>query len=176
MNREQVPAENVLNEFARMLIRHKAKWLISKSEFARQDRDDIEQELTLRLLHGLRRFNPARANCDAFTTTIVERAAITMLRERQTPKHRVNTAFSLDGMKDENCIAADPADHRDNDQKQHDLAIDVAEILNRLPAELRALAERLKTQLREPAARSLGISRWTLRQRVRRLKNFFKEV
>jgi len=56
------------------------------------------------------------------------------------------------------------------------LAQDLADVMAKLPDELRDLAERLKTQTRSEIARDMGIPRTSLGALIRRLRQQFEDA
>ena len=58
--------------FARGIIRRKARLLVGRAGFSRDDREDIEQELLLRLLQSIPLLDPNRGHPNVFITTIVD--------------------------------------------------------------------------------------------------------
>src|SRR5262249_7843035 len=76
-------AKTVLARFARGIIRRKVRLLVSRAGFTKQDRQDLEQELVLRLLQSLDLFDPEQAHPNVFITTVIERAVAMILRERR---------------------------------------------------------------------------------------------
>jgi RNA polymerase sigma-70 factor (ECF subfamily) len=168
--------ENVLDRFARGIIRRKVRLLVGRAGFTRQDRDDLEQELVLRLLQSLDLFDPEQAHPNVFITTVIERAVAMILRERRAKKRDSGVVRSLDQAKAKDGSSAEPADPRGGGQDRFDLASDLAEVFARLPEELRDLAERLKSQSLSQAARDLGVPRTTLQRQVQRLRQSFEDA
>src|SRR5262249_42598198 len=62
------------DDFARRLIRRKARQLVGRAGLRFQDVPDIEHEIAVRLLQGLRWFDPNRAPRDPFVTHLVSNA------------------------------------------------------------------------------------------------------
>jgi RNA polymerase sigma-70 factor (ECF subfamily) len=157
----------VFDKFTRSIIRRKIKQLVGRAGFTRQDREDLEQELMLRLLQSLHRFDPDQGHQNVFVTTVIERAFAMIVRERLAKKRDGGVVRSLDD---------EPVDSLPSDQEAFDLASDLADILARLPDDLRALAERLKSQSVSQAARDLGVPRTTLQRQVQRLRQIFEDA
>lgn len=164
----------VLDRFARGIIRRKVRLLIGRAGFTAQDREDLEQDLVLRLLQSLDLFDPEQAHPNVFITTVIERAVAMILRERRAKKRDSGVVHSLDRIKE--ASSTEPADPRRGDEEASDLASDLVEVLARLPEELRILAERLKSQSLSQAARDLGVPRTTLQRRVQRLRQCFEDA
>ncbi|GIW55530.1 MAG: hypothetical protein KatS3mg082_1934 [Nitrospiraceae bacterium] len=166
----------VLDKFTKGIIRRKIKQLVGRAGFSRQDREDLEQELLLRLLQSLHLFDPAQAHRNVFVTTVIERAVAMILRERLARKRNGGTVQSLDHAHEKARDATEPADPRRSHEDQINLATDLAEVLAKLPDDLRALAERLKRQSLSQAARDLGVPRSTLQRQVQRLRQCFEDA
>jgi RNA polymerase sigma factor (sigma-70 family) len=150
--------------------------LVSRAGFTSQDREDLEQELILRLLQSLHLFDPGQAHRNVFVTTVIERAVAMILRERLAKKRDSGVVRSFDQGQTKAGTSPEPVDPRPSDQEAFDLASDLAEVLARLPDDLRALAERLKSQSVSQAARDLGVPRTTLQRRVERLRKTFEDA
>ena len=69
-----------IDRFTRGIVRRKVKQLIGRAGFTKQDHEDLEQELFVRVLQSLPRFNPGQAHRYRFVTTVVERYVANMLR------------------------------------------------------------------------------------------------
>ncbi len=166
----------VLDCFARSLIRRKVRLLVGRAGFTDQDREDLEQELILRLLQSLHLFDPNQAHRNVFVTTVIERAVARIVRERLAKKRDGGVVRSLDHAHEKAGDSTEPADPRRSHEEEIDLATDLAEVLARLPADLRALAERLKSRSLSQAARELGLPRSTLQRQVERLRRCFEDA
>ena len=75
--------QSQLNEYARSVIRKKARQLIGKYGFTHDDREDLEQEMILDLLVRLPKFDPEKACLNTFVARIVDRKVSTMIRRQQ---------------------------------------------------------------------------------------------
>jgi len=182
--------QTAIDSFAWVVIRRKARQLVGRTGFTAQDREDIEQDLALRLLESLRSYDPAQGHRNAFVTAVVDRAAAKILRDRRTKKRNGGHVRSLDTLlraldwdKDEYDDVAHSFEESAlvdrlpcGAEERIDLREDLAAVLARLPAELRDLAERLKTQSLSEAARELGVPRTTLQRRVAQLRQHFEEA
>jgi RNA polymerase sigma-70 factor (ECF subfamily) len=166
----------VLDRFCWGIIRRKARQMVGRAGIKEQDHEDLVQELMLRLLRSLRLFDAAQADRKSFVTAVVERNAAKILRDRRAKKRNGGRVESLDVLLEN--LDEEPPDLAVDDHaaEQADLAIDVADLLARLPAELRDLAERLKTQTLSQVARDMGIPRSTLQRRVARLRRHFEDA
>ena len=171
----------ILVRHARHRIRRKARQLIGKAGLRPGDREDLEEELSLRLWRGLRDFNPALGHWSAFVGTVLERAANSILRLRNSEKRYsrhvcqlVTTPVIEDEEGDSSEGTAEIAIAGDSHEATVDLAHDVALVIDTLPPPLRALAEDLKHRgISEIVARN-GVARSTIYTRVAQLRAAFR--
>jgi RNA polymerase sigma factor (sigma-70 family) len=173
-------AEQV-GKFAMRLIRRKARRLTHCPGFTMADREDLEQELLLKVWEAAGRFDPRRSHPHAFVATVVERAAATLARDQKAVKRGHHLAHCSLGAP--TCSADDPRLAPETSPShfaslpayEMDLALtnDLGEVLSRLPHELREVAEQLGTGSKRSIARTLGISRRVLEQRIDALRTHF---
>lgn len=177
--------------FAAKLIRRKAKQLAARAGFTKADRQDLEQEMKLRVWQRLPQFDPSKAHWNAFVTTVVERHAATILqRARRTKRFEDNPHVSLSELV-EDCdnVLAELAEtigpqHKelltgryvDTAENLSDLKLEVEEVVAALPDDLRQLCELLKFHNVKDAAREMGIPRTTASSMVARLRAIFIEA
>jgi RNA polymerase sigma-70 factor (ECF subfamily) len=178
-----------LSDYAIRLIRHRARRLVATAGFAAQDIEDIRQDLIVDLLERLPKFDPAKATCNTFVARIIDRKVAKLIRDRNCEKRDPRREeCSLNECIDDGeggsveriqTIAADEADRRlgrqaRSDQETAELALDVEEVLKRLPDNLRRLCELLKTGSIADAARAMGVPRTTLHDHVKKLREVFE--
>ncbi len=179
-----------IDRFTRGIIRRKVKQLIGRAGFTRQDREDLEQDLILRVLQSLPSFDPDQAHRNVFTTIVIERHVANILRDNQAEKRDRRRVSSLhvminigDGETTELAQTISQSElhaRRGHCPRSHEelaqLAQDLADVAARLPDKLRELAERLKTQTVSEIARDMGVPRTTLNESVRRLRRRFESA
>jgi RNA polymerase sigma-70 factor (ECF subfamily) len=175
--------------FATKLICHKSRQLAANQRVAPSDRDDIEQDLWVYLLENLPRFDAERGNIEAFITTVVNRKAASIAR-RHKRQCRKGSCVSLSTLVPSEggafvelgtTIAEDDCDVRlfqDTRQRQDhlEMAIDIAELIAKLPEDLRELCERLKTHTLTEIARETDVPRSTLVDRLKQIRERFQAV
>ncbi len=149
------------SDFARSLIRRRVGVVCRPC----CDRDDLAQELFLRLIRAERHFDPRRAPAEVFLFVVVERGIVQAIRERKRRRDRIPVD---DAARPETLPSP-----RDGPAAV-ELALDVATVLVGLPEPLRAAAEQLKTHTNSATARNLRISRNTLNTRIRGLRMAFE--
>ena len=75
----QVPrGSHVCTEYARTLIRVKARQIVCRPGFSRSDTGDVEQDLYLHLLSQAQQFDPTRGSINTFIARVVD-SAVAML-------------------------------------------------------------------------------------------------
>ena len=179
-----------LGRFEHGIIRRKAGQLIGRYGFKEQDREQLEQELTMRLLNSLRSFDPEQSHRNAFVTTIVERNVATIIRDRQAEKRDDRNVSSLNvlcrngefgpvelaQLIDQSEVDAQRGRKTRTHEQVVDLGSDVTDILASLPVELRVLAEQLKSKSLVQIARETGVTRASLRKQVDHLREIFERA
>ena len=88
-------SEIQLTRFEHGIIRRKVGQLIGRAGFTQNDRHSLIQELTTRLIHSLRHFDPQKAHRKTFATTVVEREVAKVLRFQQAEKRDYRRIRSL---------------------------------------------------------------------------------
>lgn len=182
-----------VTEYARSLIRFRAKQLARRSGFSRSDRDDLEQRLWLALRKQADGFDADRASVDTFADRVVNSAVAMILRERRRLKRVAGLrAQSLDRVVpaedegDESCalrdllsdddrgrrlgtVSADPTTQRlDHEAFEHGL--------DSLPEHLRDVCRRVMGGSVLSASRELGISRRQVRNSLAEARPYFERA
>jgi RNA polymerase sigma factor (sigma-70 family) len=177
-----------LEALARDLIRRKTRRLIKRHGLNEHDAEDLEQELLLRLPPILKRCDPARGDPRAFLGAAIHKHLANLLRNRQARRRDYRRTSALDVRPDSQAegtradALADTAHdarlgrHGRSAEEQARLRQDVADVVARLPDDLRVLAELLQTRTLAEAARELGVSRSTLVGQRERLRQWFERA
>jgi RNA polymerase sigma factor (sigma-70 family) len=162
-------------------IRQKAKRLVGKAGLRPADREDLEQELALRVWRGLQNFQPGAGRPGTFVAMVLDRAANSLLRLRSSSKrggrhiHQPlapeyeTSAESPDGAKATCFRWTAGASHEAAFALTHDVDV----VLGRLAPSLQRLAEELKHHSVAEAARRAGLSRSTIYARIAQLRAAF---
>ena len=131
------------DRFIRGIIRRKAKQLVGRACFTKQDCKDLEQDLFARVQHSLESFDPDRGHLYSFITAVVQRHVANILRNRRTEKRGHRRTCSLNvtiRLPDEGLfeLAQTISDHeldnrlgcrRRSDEELTQLAIDLADLI-----------------------------------------------
>jgi RNA polymerase sigma-70 factor, ECF subfamily len=164
------PADEVVGEPAvRAAIARETRWLIGRAGLTRSDRDDIWQDLVVAFLQAVPRFNPALLTLPAFTCVVVGRTASKLVRRQQAAKR--SPPDEPWGLLD-NDLVMDRRTGRTGgcDESLVDLRMDVCEMLATLGPADHDLAVGLMTGTVSEYARTRGVPRSTIQDRVRVLR------
>ena len=145
---------------AKPFIECKTRQLVGKYGFRKRDREDIEQELYLDVLQRLENFDSSKAKLATFIQRVVEHKIADLLRQRCSDKamaERTALSLSMTVEKDRStgreitlgdCITNEQYDGFVRNRtryrlEEHELAMDVHEVLAKLPERLRTACELL---------------------------------
>jgi DNA-directed RNA polymerase specialized sigma24 family protein len=181
-----IPIDGRLQNF----VRKKARQIIARTGRTLEDPRDLEQEIWLRLVPRLPRYDPTQGKPGAFIRVVGQRIALNLIRERCAQKRDRGGEQSLD-------VAVPTHDGslanlgQDLSQEDHDrrlgkksrtdqelcqLLLDLEEQLAQMPPLRRELAELLKQVSLSAAARKLGRSVGKMRISVSLILRHFEEV
>ncbi len=183
--------QRILDGYARDVIRYKARQLIGKYGFTRDDYDDLQQEMMLDLLRRLGKYDPSKAGLSTFVARIVDRKVSTLIRhQRQEKRDYRRQVCSLDAQVEDQdaqsrgldeVLSQDAYDdevarHDRPEAERLDLRLDLSLVLDELPEDLRQLALRLQFRTVAEIARELGVPRSTLYEKgIARLRKIFED-
>lgn len=169
-------SHEILSDYARTLIRVKARQLVRRTEFTACEAEDLEQELTLRILTQLDRFDPARSSINTFFARIVNSAVGMLIRERGRIKRTGRDGVqieSLEKMVEQSDGSPAPLWETVSDQDAHrrhqsrpltalealQQQLDISVVLDQLPPELRRICEQLMEGTQTVSRRDSHVSR-----------------
>ena len=189
MTLEQLQSR-LLDADIRYLIRTKARQLCRTPGFARHERDDLEQELTLRLLQRLRAFDSAKASFYCFALVVLDRVAIHLREARSAACRSDSGTISLESRvigsegKPSSLAALVGDDERSNRVGRYtasqtetiDTSIDVQTVVAELSGHLQELSQQLVTANRTEIAQSTGLPLKDVRRRIRIIGNALEEA
>jgi RNA polymerase sigma factor (sigma-70 family) len=174
VSEDRIDSKPDLDPVETEIVRRRAASLVRSRQLPRSEIEDARQELALAVLAARDGFDSQRGTCAAYTRTVVRRAGAKLVRARHAAKRNPARVCSLDSpaprtaLTDPAMLTAGPTHER-----QVDLALDVGELLARLPADLRTAAALLASLSVTEAAETLGIPRTTLHDRIRTLREEF---
>jgi RNA polymerase sigma-70 factor (ECF subfamily) len=181
----------VLTDYAKNLIKFKARQLSRRQSFRPSDLDDLKQELWLTVTKKCEQFDPTKASLDTFIDRVVDTAAAMILRNRRRLKRAKGfQTRSLDGDASTARQKAEPlsatiseddlarrigAEHRDETARCEGVQA-VHDALALMPDKLRNVCRRLMGGTISSVARDLGTSRRQVRKAIAAARPFFERA
>ena len=182
---------DVCTEYARTLIRVKARQIVRRPGFSSSDTDDVEQDLFLHLLNQIQQFDPSRGSLNTFIARVVDSAVAMLVRERGRNKRAPATGViqSLEVMVDQTdgppaplgaTLSQDDAQLRTGvDAKSHidlfELADDIAHLMDALPPEQQAVCRARMDRNRKETERDLDLSRRNYDAAIEQIREHFAQ-
>jgi RNA polymerase sigma-70 factor (ECF subfamily) len=165
----------VCTEYARTLIRVKARQIVRRPGFSRSDTDDVEQDLFLHLLNQIQQFDPSRGSLNTFIARVVDSAVAMLIRQRRRGKRTPETGVVIQSLEVMDQQGGPPAplgttlSQADAERRTggdsmsgielFDLADDLAHLIDALPPDLQAVCRARMDRNRKETERDLGLSR-----------------
>lgn len=182
-----------LNAFAHNFIRKKAQELVGHLGFTRSDVEDLQGDLTLDLLQRLPNYDCTKATLRGFIAQVVIRKVANLIRHRTAARRdaRLETVslnreprLHVDGCAEiRTCLLDVDAYERRmgrakrSREEQQDLRMDLERLLESLPAHLRDIAIRLRSERKADLIRELGLANSTFHDRyVKPLRQAFERA
>lgn len=177
--------------FIKSVIQRKVRHVISVSSFDQHDREDLEQEIYIRVAKSVEQFDEKVGHLYPFICTLVQRHLSKLVRNRGRYKRGPSRIGSLslivtlpDGGETElsQLIGEDDRNRRLgresrlSEQDLTDLQIDLSQEIAKLPEHWRHLLQRRQTQSMSEIARDLGVPRTTLNDWMRHIRSRFEAV
>ena len=141
-----------LNEYARTLIRVKARQLVRRPEFSRADAEDIEQELAIQIHLKIAQFDSNRSSLNTFLARVVDSSVAMMIRDRGRIKRG-------GGLRRKHSIDHETPSHGTGcELSKTRTRLDVTSVLDDLPNELRELCGELMIEKRSKVLKQRNVS------------------
>lgn len=183
-------SDRVIDKFTQGYVRKRARQLAGKRGFQERDRDEIEQQLFLKLAKHLDAADPDSPKWKAFVAKTVSRQIASMIRDNGAEKRdrrRVQSINVVVAECDEGVVELGDT-ISENEARRHrgccgrseqdltDLASDMEACLADLPDErYREFCERLKYDSIAQVARDMEIPRTTLNAWLSKIRERFEE-
>ncbi|HEY7312937.1 MAG TPA: hypothetical protein VH643_26470 [Gemmataceae bacterium] len=187
MPHDDKPAD--IDPVAKDIIRRKARHLMRRGGFSRSDLPDLEQELSLHLLRRIQTFDAHQSDWEVFVGAVVTAWGANLLRNRYAAKrdyrrtrHLSTATESAEGQDTSGVMNREAAQdarlgrQRLCDQEQRALELDVQEAVQRLPEDLRSVAEGLQRLSKAELAREMGVPGTTLYESIKRIRWRFEKM
>jgi len=171
--------EELQTGFAGQRIASTARRAAQRWNLSQHDEEELAQDLRLHLARVANRFAPDRGNWAQFASTVIARRAISLssvFRRRLRRGHPAGGHVSprLDELHIGQCLRRRGRRPR-TEGEARDLRVELARALNALPPPLRSLCGHLAKRSVSELARQLGIPRRTLRDRIKTVREFFRD-
>ncbi len=190
-----VPSDTILgavelDDYASTAIKKRARQLVGHAGLTYFDIDDISQELWLELIRIMPQHDPSRASAQTFIHRVIDSAAAKLIRHRRAACRDYNkTHLTMDEVTTDSSgrkvrrssLLTEKgyrrAFHREGlSLSEHaELSVDIADAVEQLPDDLRALCETLRRDAPLAAACAHGISRSTCHNRRVLLRKHLSE-
>jgi len=168
--------KEIVTEYARTLIRVKAKQIVRRPGFSRSDQPDVEQDLVVHLLCQAQHFDADRGSLNTFIARVVDSAVAMLVRERGRVRRNPAGDAEVQSLAEmvpqpdgppealARLISQLDLERRTGgasltDAQLFELVADVASVLPTLPPELQDICRSLLTRNRSETEAELGISR-----------------
>ncbi|MBL8810625.1 MAG: sigma-70 family RNA polymerase sigma factor [Planctomycetaceae bacterium] len=163
--------------YATYYAKKKAHELVGHFGFTSSDQDDLEQSLLVSLMERWPKYEASECTPQEFISWAIGKGVAEQVRERQARNHFEPTdGLSLEDLiNDEeellpaSCVQADHA-------HAIDLSVDIEQVLASLPPDVQKTARLLMTENMSEAARKSGVSRRTIRDRARIIREAFERA
>lgn len=179
-----------IDAFTLAYVRKRARQLVGKHGFQESDREEIEQQLFLKLAKQLSSADSDDPKWRGYLATAVSHGIASIIRNRRAEKRDHRKSCSLHtvvGQTDEGSVElSDTIGPREanarlgidprSDAALAELGLDVASVMAQLPEDLRDLCVRLQRSSVSQIARDLGVPRTTVSTAVGRLRSHFEQA
>ena len=163
------PTDEPFDPRTAALIRLKVRKLVGKHGFTRDDEPDLQQELSMYVVQGLRRHDPARSSARTYAARIIESKLVSIVRKA--------TAVKRDRRRLAAGITVEELHARDSEEAvQRELADAIQLALAGLPPQTRSVATLLMKHGQPEVARQLGLSRQQVRTECKRIAEHLRNL
>lgn len=178
---------DLLDDFAIRVIWKAAGVVVKAARLARSERDEVAQELTLRLLQKLQVFDPLLSHRCTFVATVVDQQAANLIESYATTKQDSRRRRSLSERipageqrveLGDTVLESDRTRHRfagyRSDQSRFEINHDIAAVLASMPTDLRDICERLMSFAPADVAEQRELTRHAMAEAIRDIRARFE--
>jgi len=181
--------DGVLSHYSIHLIRNLAISMTRTKGFSISDQEDIEQELVIRLMARLPKYDPSKASLETFIQHVLVNLASNMIRDRRALKNGVDVTVNLEdpvsSPGEEPCRLLDVLDPDESgllggvaprtEEEQIQVRIDTEKLISVLPPELQEICYMLQDTSVAEIAIALGRHRTTIHKRIGNARDYLEE-
>ena len=137
-------------------------------------REDLVQEVAIRILARIRQYNSARSSLKTFVSRIIDSILVDLWRENSAKKRRPTVPIaSLDELSESHRESL--MEDASKSSRTRDLQSDVRDEIRKLPPELAPLAEDLLTLGVTEIAAKYAVHRGTVHRKLQKLRMHWKD-
>jgi len=162
--------QNILNDYAIDQIEFRARAIGRQQGLSLDDIEDLRQDLTLAVLDLGDRFEPDTASHATFISSVLDWVVQKRVRDEEPEPADVD---DLDD--EEEPVTNDPRNGEMSFFDGINQAIDIADVIESMPPELREICTLLKNHSVSEVCDHLGIGYAKLHRQVARIKQIFQE-
>ena len=187
-----IDRNEIVTEYARTLIRVKAKQLARRPGFCRSDEEDVEQDLVLHLLSQAQHFDPERGALNTFIARVVNAGVAMLVRDRTRIKRHPGDDVEVQSLEAKveqpngppaplwMLISLEDLERRIGnksvtDAEVFELVDDIASVMASFPKELRNVCESLQHCNRSETESELRLSRRKFNAAMTRIREHFSK-
>jgi RNA polymerase sigma-70 factor, ECF subfamily len=178
------------DKFTRDLARRKSRQLVGKYGYTDADRDDIEQDIYMRVLQSWPTFNPDEGHHHCFVIAVVERYVANIVRDRCAEKRYEGGVVLLstplaeasgETLRVSHTLSDGSQDRRLGRRRRAEtelsqMRLDLAAAIESLPDELKQLMELRRTFTVKEIAEQFGVARTTASGWFRKIRDHFEAL
>ena len=158
-----------LNEYARTLIRVKARQLVRRPEFSKADAEDIEQDLAIQIYLKIAQYDSSRSSLNTFLARVVNSSVAMLIRDRGRLKRG-------GGIRKQTSIDRDtPLPEASCELRHIRTSLDIASVLDSLPSELRQICSELMIEKRSKVRNQRKTSQQNFESSLQRIRDHFEK-
>ena len=179
----------VLTDYARKVIRIKARQLVRRPSFSRTDEEDLVQEMTMYLLTHATDFDPSRGEAKSFVSVVIDTAAANLVRKQRRKASKPDgveiqslaSSVDLPGVGPvqlDSLISIEDMQRRTRSCSPNEIELlddkDAFEsAFTKLPGNLKRICNELMSVSPAVAARNLGINRHQMINALETIREYF---
>jgi len=168
------PADELLDSYVMERIDFLVRKLARQYGLQEGDWEDVRQDLTVGVLEAAAKFDPARASWHTFASRALSMCYKRFCRDA-AGRRECTVGDLLNASSSEDPSASEAYESRSY-TPDPDSALDIPEILKKLPPRTRQVCELLQTMDRAEVARTLAISRVAVHLHVKKAREVFERA